>query len=496
MLLRRVLLCVTLVLAGVGLNVAPAQAAPDFSVLIFSKTAGFRHDSIPVGITAIQQLGTANNFAVEATEDATQFNDANLARFKAVIWLSTTGDVLDATQQAAFERYVRAGGGYVGVHAASDTEYDWAWYGNLVGAYFASHPAIQQVTVRVEDTAHPSTAGIPASWVRTDELYNYRTNPRAQVHVLANLDESTYTGGSMGADHPISWCRAYDGGRSWYTGLGHTQASFSETHFRTHLLGGIRYAAQGTGSCTVGTPPAGTFSQVTLAKGVAEVGEPMGLTVLPNRGVLHTSRDGVVRYTDVNGNTKVAMTLQVYTHDEEGLQSIKADPNFATNRWVYMYYAPPLSTPGGDAPATGTAAQFAPFNGSNKLGRFTVRDDHTIDPASLVTILDVPTSRGSAATSAVTSTSTRPATCTCPPATTRTRSTRAAPRRSTSGPTATRRSMRSAPRATATTCAARCCGSSRARPAATPSRPATCSRRARPTPGPRCTPWASATRSG
>ena len=133
---------------------------------------------------------------------------------------------------------------------------------------------------------------------------------------------------------------------------------------------------------------------MTLAKGVAETGEPMGLTVLPNRGVLHTSRDGVVRYTDVDGNTKVALTLPVYTHDEEGLQSIKADPNFATNRWVYLYYAPPLSTPGGDAPATGTAAQFAPFNGVNRLARFTVRADNTIDPASPVTVLDVPTSRG------------------------------------------------------------------------------------------------------
>ncbi|MEV8515092.1 ThuA domain-containing protein, partial [Dactylosporangium sp. NPDC051484] len=393
---RRVLLCVAIVLAGVGVNVAPAFAA-DYAVLIFSKTAGFRHDSIPAGIAAIQQLGTQNNFTVEATEDAGQFTDANLARFKAVIWLSTTGDVLDANQQAAFERYIRAGGGYVGVHAAADTEYDWAWYGNLVGAYFASHPAIQPVKVRVEDTVHPSTAGLPANWNRTDELYNYRTNPRATTHVLANLDESTYTGGSMGADHPISWCRAYDGGRSWYTGLGHTQESYTEANFRTHLLGGIKYAAQGTGNCTVGgtnPPPAGTFSQVTLAKGVAETGEPMGLTVLPNRGVLHTARDGVVRYTDVNGNTKVALTLQVYNHDEEGLQSIKADPNFASNRWVYVYYAPPLNTPGGDSPTTGTAAQFAPFNGSNKLARFTVRDDYTIDPASLVTILDVPTSRG------------------------------------------------------------------------------------------------------
>ncbi|MEV4526279.1 carbohydrate-binding protein [Streptosporangium sp. NPDC049304] len=136
------------------------------------------------------------------------------------------------------------------------------------------------------------------------------------------------------------------------------------------------------------------YTQVTLAKGAAETGEPMGLTVLPNRGVLHTSRDGTIRYTDVLGNTKVALTIPVYTHDEEGLQSIKADPNFASNRWVYVYYAPPLSTPAGDAPASGTAAQFAPFNGVNRLARYTVNADHTLNAASAVTVLDVPTSRG------------------------------------------------------------------------------------------------------
>jgi glucose/arabinose dehydrogenase/type 1 glutamine amidotransferase len=393
--LRRALLCVALVLAGLTIPVSPAFAA-DFTVLVFSKTAGFRHDSIPVGITAIQQLGAQNNFTVEATEDANAFTDANLARFQAVIWLSTTGDVLNATQQAAFERYIRAGGGYAGVHAAADTEYDWPWYGNLVGAYFLQHPAIQQATVRIEDTSHPSTAGLPANWVRTDEWYSYRTNPRANVHVLANLNEATYTGGGMG-DHPIAWCRAYDGGRTWYSGLGHTQESYGEANFRTHLLGGIRYAAQGAGNCAVGSGPVdppGTFSQVTLAKGVAETGEPMGLTVLPDRGVLHTSRDGTVRYTDAAGNTKVALTLPVYSHDEEGQQSIKADPGFATNRWIYLYYAPPLSTPGGDSPTTGTPAQFAPFEGVNRLSRFTVRSDNTIDPASAVTVIDVPASRG------------------------------------------------------------------------------------------------------
>jgi cytochrome c len=179
--LRRALLCVALVLVGVGVNAAPAQAAPDFTVLVFSKTVGFRHDSIPAGIAAIQQLATQNNFTVEATEDAAQFTDANLARFKAVIWLSTTADVLDATQQAAFERYIRAGNGYMGVHAAADTEYDWPWYGGLVGAYFASHPSIQPATIRLEDTTHPATAGLPVAWPRTDEWYNYRTNPRSSI---------------------------------------------------------------------------------------------------------------------------------------------------------------------------------------------------------------------------------------------------------------------------------------------------------------------------
>ncbi|MEV1017283.1 MULTISPECIES: ThuA domain-containing protein [unclassified Micromonospora] len=381
-----------LVLGGVVATPPAASAAP-FTVLVFSKTAGFRHGSITPGITAIQQLGAANGFTVEATEDAGQFTDANLARFAAVIWLSTTGDVLNATQQAAFERYITAGGGYVGVHSASDTEYDWPWYGGLVGAYFASHPAEQTATVTVADQVHPSTKGLPQRWSRFDELYNYRANPRGTVHVLATLDESTYTGGSMGYDHPISWCQNYSGGRAWYTGLGHTDASYTDAAFRQHLLGGIQTAA-GAVTADCGATVTTGFQQVALAKGAAETGEPMSLTVLPDRGVLHTSRDGVIRHTDAAGNTKVAGTLAVYSGDEEGLQGIKADPNFATNRWVYAYYAPPLSTPGGGAPATGTPADFAVWDGVNRLSRFTVNADNTINLASETLILNVPTSRG------------------------------------------------------------------------------------------------------
>jgi type 1 glutamine amidotransferase len=214
-----------------------------FRVLVFSRTTGFRHASIPNGIAALQQLATENNFQVTASEDPTLFNDAVLAQYRAVVFLMTTGDVLDATQQAAFERYIRAGNGYVGVHSASDTEYGWPWYGGLVGAFFSNHPAIQTATIRVEDFGQPSSRFLPAAWVRTDEWYSFQSNPRANVNVLATLDESTYSGGTMGPDHPIAWQHEYDGGRSWYTAGGHTESSYTEPLFRAHLLGGIQYAA-------------------------------------------------------------------------------------------------------------------------------------------------------------------------------------------------------------------------------------------------------------
>ncbi|MFH8667082.1 MULTISPECIES: ThuA domain-containing protein [Streptomyces] len=211
-------------------------------VLVFSKTAGFRHDSIPTGIEALKEIGKDTNITVDSTESAAQFTTSNLARYDAVAFLSTTGDVLNAEQQKAFENYVATGGGYVGIHAAADTEYDWKFYGGLVGAYFDSHPQIQPATVRVEDHDHPATAHLDDEWQRTDEWYNYGTNPRDKAKVLATLDETTYTGGNMKGDHPISWCQTYEGGRSFYTGLGHTKESYAEPAFRSHVLGGLRYA--------------------------------------------------------------------------------------------------------------------------------------------------------------------------------------------------------------------------------------------------------------
>ncbi|PAZ17447.1 glycosyl hydrolase [Streptomyces sp. SA15] len=221
---------------------AASQPADDKRVLVFSKTAGFRHDSIPEGIATVKQLGETDGFTVDATEDASAFTARNLRRYDAVVFLSTTGDVLDPAQQRAFEDYIHRGGGYVGIHAAADTEYDWAFYGGLAGAYFQSHPAIQPAKVHVEDRAHPATSGLSRTWERTDEWYNYRSNPRERAHVLASLDESSYTGGTMHGDHPIAWCQNYQGGRAFYTGGGHTKESFAEPAFRRHLTGGIRYA--------------------------------------------------------------------------------------------------------------------------------------------------------------------------------------------------------------------------------------------------------------
>ena len=232
-----------------------AQEDPAFDALVFSKTAAFRHASIPAGVAAIEALGAEHGFTVTATEDAAAFTDQNLAQFEVVIWLSTTGDVLNDEQQAAFERYIQGGGGYAGIHAASDTEYDWAWYGGLVAAYFLDHPfgpnQFQDATVKVAGKVRRRMPSCRGGGSREEEWYNFRSNPRGTVRVLATVDEKTYipngyTGSSgMGEDHPISWCHSYDGGRAWYPRHGPQErvllrAPAAVAHSRRHPDGGRR----------------------------------------------------------------------------------------------------------------------------------------------------------------------------------------------------------------------------------------------------------------
>nr|WP_295924091.1 ThuA domain-containing protein [uncultured Dyadobacter sp.] len=217
-----------------------AQKRP--RVLIFSKTLRYYHESIPSGIRAITALGKANGFDVDTTKDAGYFTDQTLKQYAAVIWLSTTGDVLNAAQQEAFERYIRSGRGYVGIHSASASEKEWPWFGQLTGAVFVNHPpdpvpGVVQVTNRKD----PSTAHLPERWEWKDEWYNFNKRT-GNVEVLFLADEKTYEGGTEGDYHPLAWKHSFDGGRAFYTALGHLASAYEDPLFQKHLLGGIRYA--------------------------------------------------------------------------------------------------------------------------------------------------------------------------------------------------------------------------------------------------------------
>ncbi len=210
-------------------------------VLTFTKTTGYRHQSIQKGVQTLRELGRENGFIVLQTETAEDFNEENLKNFKLVVFLSTTQDVLNEVQQRAFQNYINNGGAFMGIHAAADTEYDWPWYGELVGAYFESHPkGTPTAKVQVVNKEHPATAHLPNEWQRTDEWYNYK-NLNPNVTVVMKLDESSYEGGTNGINHPIAWFHEFDGGRSFYTGGGHTEASFDEPQFRKHLLGAMEW---------------------------------------------------------------------------------------------------------------------------------------------------------------------------------------------------------------------------------------------------------------
>jgi len=379
--MKRLVVLLAVIFASAGFQ-SPAHAQQP-RVLVFSKTAGYRHASIPNGIAAIRKLGQENGFSVDATEDAGAFTSKNLARYRTVVFMSTTGDVLDAAQQDDFERYIQAGGGYVGVHSATDTEYDWPWYGRLAGAWFTSHPNnpnVRKATFRVIDKNHPSTAGFPDTIYREDEFYNFKSIDPT-IHTLVEIDEKSYEGGTNGAHHPMSWYHDFDRGRAWYTNMGHTEATYTEPLFLRHLLGGLRYA-MGTGATTVdysrARPEENRFTKVVLTE---KLDEPVELAVLPDLRVLFVERHGYVNlYKPSTGRVTRIATIPVSnkyvdsSQAEDGLLGLAADPNFARNGWVYMYYSP-----------AGPEAK-------NVLARFTMKGD-ALDLSSRKIILDVGTQR-------------------------------------------------------------------------------------------------------
>lgn len=347
-----------LVLLGVGLASCSKKREGQPKVLIFSKTAGFYHESIPNGIAAIQKLGAENGFAVDTTKNAELINEENLAQYAAVIFLSTTGDVLDHYQEADFERYIQSGGGFVGIHAAADTEYEWGWYGRLVGGYFSDHPGINDPHPNVQPgkitktgEKHPSVDFLPESWERTDEWYSYKkVNPNTKK--LLMLDEASYQGGADMGEHPIAWYHDFDGGRAYYTGGGHTKESYEEADFLKHLLSGIQYAIGENEELDYSkakskrTPEENRFTKTTLS--IGQFTEPTEMTILPNLDILVAQRRGeILHYNNATGELKEIVKLDVYwktevkgVNAEEGLMGLQKDPNYATNNWVYAFYAP------------------------------------------------------------------------------------------------------------------------------------------------------------
>ncbi|WP_229311480.1 ThuA domain-containing protein [Larkinella rosea] len=317
---------------------------PQKRLLVFSKTKGFRHASIPVGKLAILKLGKENGFAVDTTENAGQFTEANLKRYNAVVFLSTTGDVLDDQQQAAFERYIQAGGGYVGIHAAADTEYDWPWYGKLVGGYFMSHPGnpnVQEGEAYVVSKDNVSMFGFPDRWKIKDEFYDFK-NVNPDIKVLVKIDEKTYKEGKMGDNHPMSWFHEYDGGKVFYTNFGHPDETYANPVYLKHLLGGIQYAVSEkldySKAKTMPFPEENRFDKEILAE---KLDEPTELVVLDNGKVLFTERKGALKVYDPKSKvTKVVANLPVYTKQEYGLMGMNIDPKFKDNQWLYLYYSP------------------------------------------------------------------------------------------------------------------------------------------------------------
>lgn len=324
---------------------------PKPKLLVFSKTGGFRHGSIKAGRAAIEKIATEQGYLVDLTEDAKYFNDDSLKKYAAVIFLNTTGNILNSPQQISFERYIQAGGGYVGVHAAADTEYDWPWYGKLVGAYFLSHPKIQEAVLNIVDNKHISTSHLPNPWKRKDEWYNYK-NQNPNVKVLIKLDEKSYEGGKNGDNHPIAWYHHYDGGRAFYTGLGHTDESYKDPLFLKHLSGGIKFAI-GTGKLNylkTSIPPVpeeNRFAKTILTQGT--LFEPTEMAVLPNLDVVIVQRRGeIMLYKNRTNQLEQIGYLNVYFktkgpsvgNAEEGLLGVAADPDFARNNYIYLFYSP------------------------------------------------------------------------------------------------------------------------------------------------------------
>ena len=338
--MKKVILFFALLISAFGLQ---AQKR----VLVFSLTRGFHHNSIKEGNQFFLELGKKQGFAVDTTTNAAKFTEENLKKYNAVVWLNTTGDVLNPAQQADFERYIQAGGGYIGIHAASDTEYNWAWYNDLMGGYFASHPGgkvsnVQKGTMITLDKTFPASAHFPDTFEKTDEFYDFKSLKKDILKFIVKVDESSYQMGKMGDFHPMAWYHEFDGGKSFYSNYGHTPETFSEPLITEHFWQGLKWAMAEkldySKAKSQRAPEENRFERTILA---TNLNEPTELTVLPNGKVIFVERKGLVKvWNPATNKVKIAAQMPVYTKFEYGLLGVNIDPNYAQNNWIYFYYTP------------------------------------------------------------------------------------------------------------------------------------------------------------
>ncbi|MDF2731438.1 MAG: carbohydrate-binding protein, partial [Desertimonas sp.] len=405
---------------------APAPVTPtggpnDFSVLVFTESRDTGepddHTSTDAGVDAIRALGRANKFQVTvAPVSEGVFRKEVLENYRVVVFLNTFGNVLTEGQQAAFEEYYKAGGGFVAIHGAIKTEPDWPFFTQLLGTRASGDESeLDAATIKVADRVHDATKTLPLRWRNTDRYYDFTSNVRGLSHVLATVDENTFAGGSMGHDHPISWCKDYEGGRSFYVGAGHTAEAFGSDDMREHLGGAIQWAAGESSPVysDCGATVLANYQQVKISA-PPNLNEPIGFDQLPDGRIIQTVRDGRVRLHDPEtGESEIIADLRanMYTNSEDGLYGPAVDNDFATNRWVYLYYSPinmsgisddgtpyPAQTPPGAAPTTAASiSEWDKWKGYFQLSRFKFvegADGPRLDIASEQKIMKVENNRG------------------------------------------------------------------------------------------------------
>lgn len=317
-------------------------------ILVFSKTTGYRHvDAIAAGKKALLQLGAEHGFIVDTTEDAAVFNEEDLKHYRAVVFLNASGDILNEQEQNSFQRFIQAGGGFLGIHGPTDAERDWPWYGKLIGAYFDSHPNnpnVRKGRYWVIDKNHLATKELPDHWVREDEFYNFRiVNPA--IKPLITIDESSYQGGNMGTHHPMVWYHEYDGGRMFYTAMGHTVETYTDPLFLKMITGALQYVTGGQNPNplayekvrTKKMPDENRFNRHVLLENLTE---PMELAVAKDGRIFFIERKGTLLVYNRRTNTRTVLgTIPVTTQYEDGLLGITLDPDFVNNHFLYLMYS-------------------------------------------------------------------------------------------------------------------------------------------------------------